>query len=86
MDTQTTATPALDAVQRAKEEGSDVVGEFLDWLPTQDLGICSFDDWGEMQPARLAPEQLLDKFFGIDSAAVERERRALLASLRAAHS
>lgn len=86
MDTTTTTTPALDSIQKARDEGSEVIGAFLEWLQTQGLDICSPDDWGDMQPERLTSEQMLARYFNIDLDAAEREREALLASLRAAHS
>ena len=62
------------------------INEFLDFLSEQSYWICkdfSQANWYDrFKPIPLANPQLLSKFFGIDEAKLEVERRALLECVR----
>ena len=79
-------TPALDKML-AVHDKSQVVGEFIEWLTGErGLSICTFIPGSvedQFAPAGLPIEELLAEFFEIDLKAVEQEKRAMLAALRA---
>lgn len=70
----------LQAIQRQ----SQAIGEFLEWLPTSRRGLviarqaAESDRW---YPAFVPIVELLAEYFGIDLAAMENEKRSMLASL-----
>ena len=80
-------TPALDRMKQARAEGSQVIGEFVEWLADQGYCICHQppnqhrpdEEWW---PLNKPTEVLIADFFEIDLVAVENERRAILASLQ----
>ncbi|MEM9317303.1 MAG: hypothetical protein AAGA95_22075 [Pseudomonadota bacterium] len=81
-------TPALNKMKRAKEDGSQIIGEFIEWLHSEGLCVAKparppYDAywWPDARPI----EKLLADYYGIDLMAVEREREAMLAELRASH-
>jgi len=60
---------------------SQVIGEFLDWLPT--IGVVLCEPWEEsFYPSGRTTTSLLAEFFGIDLNKIETEKRAMLAALR----
>lgn len=66
-------------------DDSQKIGEFLDWLEEQGIMLAESVQFEELIHPRLEVhrennERLLARFFGIDLTAVERERRAMLAS------
>ncbi len=68
---------------------SQVIGEFIDWLSSKGMTICS--PTGGLKgtlfhPVGTPTEELLAQHFGIDLQAAEAERRAILADLRAEHA
>ena len=65
--------PNLQKEKEARDEGSQLIGEFIDWLPSVGLRITGGDD-----PVRRSPHSLLCMFFDIDEKEVERERTTLL--------
>jgi hypothetical protein len=75
--------PACPECERlfAVEDESNKIGEFLDWLDTQEISLGVWVQ-GDLQPARIPYEKLLAKYFSIDLGKVEKERRALLNCLR----
>lgn len=93
-----TETPMLDKMAGVKER-SQVIGEFLDWLGTQGMHLCTLQDvpmafWDEYQgamdveevtywPVNKNIERLLAEYFGIDLDQAEQERRELLERIRA---
>jgi hypothetical protein len=91
-------TPTLDKMKRI-HEASQVCGRLLEWLHAEKVEgdpegcrggaryyQCGLTD-GELVPARLGGiEKILAEFFDIDLAAVDREKRALLQAVRAAHA
>jgi hypothetical protein len=93
----TPKTPMLDRMRRVKAE-SQRLGEFLTWLGKQGLVLArpcpvNVDVQSEggnvivtiesgLAPDDAGVERLLARYFEIDAAQVEAERRALLDSLR----
>lgn len=78
-------------------EKSQAIGEFLEWLQGQGVVLARHHEHDEDCPRRCAREaldwwsygsieQLLAKYFEIDLNEVERERRRILKTLRAAQS
>lgn len=69
----------------AVQDQSQVIGEFIDWLSSKGMTICSSTGGlrGTLfQPIGTPTEELLAQHFGIDLQAAEAERRAILADLR----
>lgn len=64
----------------AVQDKADVLSEFLDWLESADLTICTY--WGEYVSTRRTKGQLLADFFGIDLNKVESEKLVMLADIR----
>jgi len=65
------------------QDKSQVIGEFLEWLPTQGVHLCTFhyqDD--RYRTIYSSITQLLAKFFDIDLDKLETEKRAMLDHLR----
>ncbi|UVK59805.1 DNA binding protein [Gordonia phage Aleemily] len=58
------------------------VHEFLDWCESQDIVLATPDDRDRLVKISEDTVTLVERSFGIDSAAVEAERRAMLESLR----
>jgi len=87
------ATPECDKI-RVVHEKSQIIGEFLDWLSSQNIVLakdsvlmdkCS--ECGDEYPVGYLPhresiEQVLARFFGIDLEKAETERRKILEDLR----
>lgn len=78
-----TKYPQLAKMQEVQET-SQAIGEFLDWLQSeQRIDLCTIirgtghDRWA---PITESTQQLLARYFGIDLEAVERERRAVLSA------
>lgn len=77
-------TPELDRLKAVSEQ-SQIIGAFLDWLQCDtDLTICEqveshrrSDDTLYL-PASIGIEELLARYFEIDLAKIESERRTLL--------
>ncbi len=70
----------------AVRDHSQVIGEFIDWLSANGMTICRANGGlrGTLfHPVGIPTEELLAQHFGIDLEAVEVERRAVLAELRA---
>lgn len=78
------ATPALDKMLAVKAQ-SQTIGEFLDWLAAQRLVLASYRGDRLLPAQGCEPEALLARYFEIDLAACEQERRALLTGLRVDH-
>lgn len=79
-------TPALDRMKEARTEGSQVIGEFLEWLEERCYCIChqppsAHRHDAEWWPLGKSKEVLLADFFDVDLVAVENERRAILEAL-----
>lgn len=78
--------PQLAHMQEVQDE-SQAIGEFLAWLSEQQLTICKIGVPAGMVneyyvPHNRSSEQVLADYFGVDLAAVERERRAVLEAHR----
>lgn len=76
-------TPTLDRMLELKAQ-SQQLGEFLDWLMHESgLTLCEYHERGDIfLPTHQNIEQVLAKFLDIDLDAAEKERQALLESLR----
>ena len=73
----------LDKVADCHEE-SQIVSNFVDWmLDEKGLGICEYagGDNGWI-PVNKTGETLRNEYFGIDAKKLEKERQALLDSIR----
>ncbi|GAB6875559.1 hypothetical protein [Thermaerobacter litoralis] len=85
------ATPQLDKMA-AVQEALRMIGEFLAWLRDEGYVLCVWQDAVRVgddfaQPAGYWPagrtiEQILGDYYGIDLAAAERERQAILEWIR----
>ena len=73
-------TPELDKMLVVKDK-SLILSGFLDWLQEQHYVLAQYDG-DELIPVFKDPEHLLADFFGIDLKKAEKERVALLESLR----
>lgn len=77
------AFPELAKMQDV-EGPSQVVADFLDWLSEQRIDLCTVvpglaqDRWA---PITEGYEKLRARYFGLDLAAVERERRSILRAI-----
>jgi hypothetical protein len=81
----TTTTPDAPECERmvAVAPESQKIGEFLDWLGAQGIHLAAWDeDDDRLHPHGESFERLLARYFEIDLAKVEQERRAILASLQ----
>jgi len=68
-------------LMKSVQETSQVIGEFIEWLEEVGLEINYPDGFRET-----TTEKLLARFFGIDLDKVDREKRELLAWIRAEES
>lgn len=75
-------TPELKKIQAVQDE-SQKIGGFLAWLTEQGIVLAEWDDEDkELFQIHHNREQLLAKYFEIDLAKCEQERRALLDAVR----
>jgi hypothetical protein len=75
-------TPVLDRIAEIRAE-AEVIGQFLEWLQGERrVVLAEWLDCGELARAPVTEVRLLAAYFGIDEAGAERERRALLTSIR----
>lgn len=80
-------TPELDRMRGVRDEAA-TISEFLDWLGSENLSICSLvknranpsDSY--YAPISTSNEKLLAAFFEIDLDKIEKERRLLLEQIR----
>lgn len=78
-------TPELEKI-RANWDESQKLRDFLKWLQEQELHLCVYD--GECEVYYETPstiEKLLALYFKIDLDKAEKERQALLDTLRKSH-
>jgi hypothetical protein len=73
-------TPELDKMSLVKED-SQKLGEFLDWLTSERIILCTRGG-EDFVPNGESIEVLLARYFEIDLHQVEEERREILASYR----
>ena len=60
-----------------------VIHEFIEWLSEQKLEVAAWSPLGtQMHPVTEMPDRMIDRFLGIDPAALENERRELLEAAR----
>jgi hypothetical protein len=81
-------TPELNKQAEAAEKlGTEAIGEFLAWLPSQRIHLAVWDTSGEwMLPWGGSVERLLATYAGVDLKKVDEERRAWLEYIRAEHA
>jgi hypothetical protein len=73
-------TPELDKIKAARAD-TQAAGDFLEWLDEQGIELSKWEGglgWGVYEQIDETRESLLARWKGIDLAAAERERRALL--------
>lgn len=72
-------------------DGVHQIHEFLEWTRSEGLVLCRIQDTGRIRfdapveeyfPSYESMQDLIYRFFGIDDAKLERERRAMLEALR----
>lgn len=61
---------------------SQAIGEFLDWLATQELTICRIDNNDRYYPCHKPIQQYLSEFFDIDLEVLEDEKQQMLKVVR----
>lgn len=75
--------PHLAKMQSVSNE-SQAIGEFIDWLQSQGMAICSTDasQNGRLYyPVMTTTEELLARHFAVDLKGAESERRQILAEV-----
>jgi hypothetical protein len=78
-------TPESDKLLKVHKE-SQAIGEFLEWMQSKGLSVCKLDEDTEQYfPDHVSIQNRLAKYYEIDMNKVERERRAILKGLNAAH-
>lgn len=80
--------PEHDRLKAVKHEGRDqtqLIGEFLDWLGSEEAGniVLAVEVMDGLAPRCGRKEELIANFFGINENALEAEKRALLDYQRA---
>lgn len=76
-------TPTLDRLA-AEDARRSAAHEFLDWLHAKGYHLGRYTPSGRLGPAFTKDDLLVLQWLGIDPAAVERERRALLSAAQEA--
>ena len=77
-----TQFPQLSKMHTVQDQ-SHSIGDFIEWLSENGMAICTLQEGlrgTNFYPVADSLETLLSKYFEIDLNAVERERRAVLAS------
>ncbi len=74
-------TPELDKMAAVRERSAEL-SAFVDWLDEHGHAICTFSEETHRFHPRYGYEQLFADYFGIDLAAVDRERQQILDRLR----
>ena len=69
---------------KAVSKNSQEIGEFIDWLVDEDMEICYLDVNDHFYPIGFSTEKLLARFFEIDLAKIEAEKRKMIMSMREA--
>lgn len=81
--TVTIPTPACAKLALVADD-SQKIGVFLDWLEERGIVLAHYDE-DDLERVFTRKEDLLAEYFDVDLKAVERERRAILAGIRASH-
>ena len=61
---------------------SQAIGEFLDWLATQELTICRIDNNDRYYPCNKPIQLYLSEYFQIDLEVLENEKQQMLRVIR----
>jgi hypothetical protein len=85
-------TPELDKrnkILHSNAHPQDTLTDFWDWMEGQGWHVCELvvrnpevSDTREFVPVRERVESMFERFFGLDGAKMEQEKRAILAHLR----
>ena len=67
---------------KALNGANNIVGDFISWLSEQGIWLGKWDNFDRLHPIMDSTEDLLAKYFDIDRFAIEREKQAMLDSLR----
>lgn len=68
---------------KALAGANQTVGDFIEWCSRMGMDLCRFNPaTDEYHPEYMSRDQLIAAFFGIDSTALEAEKRAMLETLR----
>lgn len=85
-DTPLTGLPPTPALEHMKAQAdklhTQAIGDFLDWLGQQGIHLTRSDAHGDYYPLHTSKTALLAEYAGVDLAACEAERRAILVSIR----
>lgn len=81
--TKLPATPEHDKLFAVKPQ-SEVIGQFLEWLASDGITLAREDRWETLQFDCEPISERLARYFGIDLAKIEQEKRAILAILKSA--
>jgi hypothetical protein len=76
--------PEHDKLRTIKDK-SQTIGEFLEWCEGQSFELCEVTPSGNRWPITERREAILARFFEIDLDVLEREKRAMLKSVRKAN-
>lgn len=80
-------TPELDRLAAIMRTGApDALANFVDWLEGEGIVLARYEHVEGYRDRQLVPqtestERLFERHFGLDGAAMEREKRALLRHL-----
>ena len=83
-DTLKTQYPTLGRIKAVSKE-SQAIGEFLEWATANGFTLCEKTTWATVPwaPTLMTVEGLLARYYDIDLAAAELERRSILEGLSA---
>lgn len=76
-------TPELDKMKAVQSE-SQIIGRFIEEMSGRSPGmiLAAYDDRDRLWPVTHSIEKILAEYFDIDLVKVEKERRAILESIR----
>lgn len=86
--TKLPVTPEHDKLFAVQPQ-SEIIGQFLEWLASDGVTLARWDqhvNFDVLHPDYEPIQQRLARYFGIDLATIEQEKRAILAGIRAANS
>lgn len=66
----------------AVKDKSQIIGGFLDWLSTEGILLCKWDDNDRLAMVHLSIEEWLAQYFDIDLDKVEEEKKYMLGICR----
>ena len=63
---------------REVKDTSQAIGEFLEWLQSEGMGVAEYDAYANLAWVRHSTTGLLARYFGIDQKKLEQEKCAML--------